>query len=65
MQVLPLTLSAMRCPLGLAPAGLVSGLQQALFLELETLRELGRNGNARIYIGFEKHLGADGLKDSD
>ncbi len=24
--------------------------------ELETLRELGRNGNARIYIGFEKHL---------
>ena len=34
-------------------------------LELETLRELGRNGNARIYIGFEKHLGAAGLKESD
>src|SRR5215472_7330823 len=26
-------------------------------LELETLRELGRNGNARIYIGFRKHAG--------
>ena len=25
-------------------------------LELETLSELGRNGNARIYIGFDKHL---------
>lgn len=24
-------------------------------LELETLRELGRNSNARIYIGFDKH----------
>lgn len=24
--------------------------------ELETLRELGKNGNARIYIGFEKHM---------
>src|SRR6267378_6240151 len=24
-------------------------------LELEALRELGRNGNARIYIGFDKH----------
>ena len=24
-------------------------------LELETLRELGKNGNARIYIGFAKH----------
>jgi hypothetical protein len=23
--------------------------------ELETLRELGRNANARIYIDFEKH----------
>ena len=32
-------------------------------LELETLRELGRNGNARIYIGFEKHLGP-GVKDN-
>jgi regulator of protease activity HflC (stomatin/prohibitin superfamily) len=25
--------------------------------ELETLRELGRNANARIYIGFPKHAG--------
>jgi regulator of protease activity HflC (stomatin/prohibitin superfamily) len=25
-------------------------------LELETLRELGKNANARIYIGFDKHL---------
>jgi regulator of protease activity HflC (stomatin/prohibitin superfamily) len=25
--------------------------------ELETLRELARNANARIYIGFDKHLG--------
>lgn len=24
-------------------------------LELETLRELGENANARIYIGFDKH----------
>ena len=29
-------------------------------LELETLSELGRNGNARIYIGFDKHMGANG-----
>lgn len=29
-------------------------------LELETLRELGRNGNARIYIGFDKHVGPNG-----
>jgi len=29
-------------------------------LELETLRELGRNGNARIYIGFDKHVGSNG-----
>lgn len=28
-------------------------------LELETLRELGKNANARIYIGFEKHVAAD------
>jgi regulator of protease activity HflC (stomatin/prohibitin superfamily) len=28
--------------------------------ELETLRELARNANARIYIGFEKHLARDG-----
>ena len=25
--------------------------------ELETLRELARNANARIYIGFDKHIG--------
>jgi regulator of protease activity HflC (stomatin/prohibitin superfamily) len=28
-------------------------------LELETLRELGENANARIYIGFDKHLSAE------
>ena len=28
--------------------------------ELETLRELARNANARIYIGFDKHAGEDG-----
>jgi regulator of protease activity HflC (stomatin/prohibitin superfamily) len=28
-------------------------------LELEALRELGRNGNARIYIGFDKHMKAN------
>ena len=28
--------------------------------ELETLRELARNGNARIYIGFDKHWPNDG-----
>ena len=27
--------------------------------ELETLRELARNANARIYIGFDKHLGEE------
>ena len=32
-------------------------------LELETLRELGANANARIYIGFEKHVTAEGPKD--
>jgi regulator of protease activity HflC (stomatin/prohibitin superfamily) len=31
--------------------------------ELETLRELARNANARIYIGFEKHLESDGKAD--
>ena len=31
-------------------------------LELETLRELGRNSNARIYIGFDKHMQADAVK---
>jgi hypothetical protein len=34
-------------------------------LELETLRELGRNGNARIYIGFDKHMGANGKDRED
>jgi len=34
-------------------------------LELETLRELGRNGNARIYIGFDKHAAPGGTKDGD
>jgi regulator of protease activity HflC (stomatin/prohibitin superfamily) len=29
-------------------------------LELETLRELGKNANARIYIGFDKHLKDEG-----
>ena len=33
-------------------------------LELETLRELGKNGNARIYIGFAKHISADGVKEN-
>jgi regulator of protease activity HflC (stomatin/prohibitin superfamily) len=31
--------------------------------ELETLRELGRTANARIYIGFDKHARPD--SDSD
>lgn len=30
-------------------------------LELETLRDLGRNGNARIYIGFDKHADGNGV----
>jgi regulator of protease activity HflC (stomatin/prohibitin superfamily) len=34
-------------------------------LELETLRELGRNGNARIYIGFDKHVGTNGAGEAD
>jgi regulator of protease activity HflC (stomatin/prohibitin superfamily) len=29
-------------------------------LELETLRQLGANANARIYIGFDKHALPDG-----
>jgi regulator of protease activity HflC (stomatin/prohibitin superfamily) len=33
-------------------------------LELETLRELGENANARIYIGFDKHL-ASGQEDGN
>jgi len=32
-------------------------------LELETLRELSANANARIYIGFDKHLGDDKTRD--
>src|SRR6267142_6200266 len=34
-------------------------------LELETLRELGQNGNARIYIGFDKHVGPNGTEGTD
>jgi len=34
-------------------------------LELETLRELGKNGNARIYIGFDKYAPADAAKDGN
>jgi len=34
-------------------------------LELETLRDLSRNANARIYIGFDKHLGPTGEKTAD
>jgi regulator of protease activity HflC (stomatin/prohibitin superfamily) len=30
-------------------------------LELETLRDLGKNGNARIYIGFDKHADGNGV----
>jgi hypothetical protein len=29
-------------------------------LELEALGELARNGNARIYIGFDKHAALHG-----
>src|SRR5882672_8099863 len=34
-------------------------------LELESLRELARNGNARIYIGFDKHAPVNEAKDVD
>ena len=34
-------------------------------LELETLRELGENANARIYIGFDKHAVDDSLKEQE
>jgi regulator of protease activity HflC (stomatin/prohibitin superfamily) len=34
-------------------------------LELETLRELGKNSNARIYIGFDKHAAANGADKGD
>jgi hypothetical protein len=27
--------------------------------ELETLKELARNANARIYVGFDKHMNGD------
>ena len=33
--------------------------------ELETLRELGRNGNARIYIGFDKHFNGRSDREED
>jgi hypothetical protein len=33
-------------------------------LELEALGELARNGNARIYIGFDKHLALRGETDA-
>jgi len=32
-------------------------------LELETLRDLGKNGNARIYIGFDKHAQGNGASE--
>jgi len=32
-------------------------------LELEALSELGKNANAKIYIGFDKHLADDKTKD--
>jgi regulator of protease activity HflC (stomatin/prohibitin superfamily) len=31
-------------------------------LELEAMRELGENANARIYIGFDKHIGEAGTE---
>jgi regulator of protease activity HflC (stomatin/prohibitin superfamily) len=34
-------------------------------LELETLNELARNANARIYIGFDKHLATEAAKDGN
>jgi regulator of protease activity HflC (stomatin/prohibitin superfamily) len=34
-------------------------------LELETLRELGRNANARIYIGFDKHVSPNAGKEPE
>jgi regulator of protease activity HflC (stomatin/prohibitin superfamily) len=33
-------------------------------LELETLRDLGKNGNARIYIGFDKHAQGNGVSEA-
>jgi len=34
-------------------------------LELEALAELARNGNARIYIGFDKQIVADVAKNEN
>lgn len=34
-------------------------------LELETLNELASSANARIYIGFDKHLTAGGGKEAE
>jgi len=34
-------------------------------LELETLTDLARNANARIYIGFEKHVEGDGVEKAE
>jgi len=34
-------------------------------LELEALTELARNGNARIYIGFDKHPDLPGVSHAD
>ena len=34
-------------------------------LELETLRELGENANARIYIGFDKHMPVTAGKETE
>ena len=34
-------------------------------LELETLRNLGKNANARIYIGFDKNAPASLAKENE
>ena len=34
-------------------------------MELETLRDPGKIGNARIYIGFDKHAVANGVKEAE
>lgn len=34
-------------------------------LELETMTDLSRNANARIYIGFDKHTVAEAAKDGN
>ena len=34
-------------------------------LELESMNELARNANARIYIGFDKHLSNEPVKETD